>query len=98
MQTSLDICKSNGLMDTKSNFIHGSFDIISTFPTLMSSLQARAVLLDTGLRAELFPAPTGTVRTGTGLKASPSRDAALTLGGVRDAAAQPIATPPRVQP
>lgn len=68
------------------------------FSLLMSSLQARAVLLGTGLRAELFPAPTGTVRTGTGLKASPSRDAALTLGGVRDAAAQPIATPPRVQP
>lgn len=58
-------------------------------PTLMSfsSLQARAVL---------FTGPT--VRTGTGLRASPSREAALTFGGVSDAAAQPIATPARVQP
>lgn len=65
--------------------------------TSLSSLQARAALF-VGLRAELFPGPTGTVRTDTGLKASPSNDAALTLGGVREAAAQPIATPTRVQP
>lgn len=72
--------------------------LFSSVPTLPSSLQARAALVETGFRAELFPVATGTVRTGTGLKASPSRDAALTLGGVRDAAAQPIATPPREQP
>lgn len=62
----------------------------------LSSLQARAVLLDVGLSAELFTGPT--VRTGTGLRESPSSDAALTLGGVREAAAQPIATPARLQP
>lgn len=69
-------------------------------PTLtsLSILQARAVLLAAGMRAELFTGPTGTVRMGTGLKASPSKDAALTLGGVREAAAQPIATPARLQP
>lgn len=53
----------------------------------LSSLQARAVLLD----AELFTGPTV-------LRASPSNEAALTLGGVREAAAQPIETPTRVQP
>lgn len=47
------------------------------------------MLLDPGLL---------TVRSGTGLRASPSREAALTLGGVREAAAQPIAAPARVQP
>lgn len=62
----------------------------------LSNLQARAVLFDVGLRAELFTGPT--VRTGTDLRVSPSNDAALTLGGVREAAAQPIATPARLQP
>lgn len=66
--------------------------------TSLSSRQASAALLGSGLRAELFKGPTGTARTGTGLKASPSKDAALTLGGVREAAAQPIATPARAQP
>lgn len=55
--------------------------------TSLSSLQATAVLLD----AELFAEPTV-------LRASPSNEAALTLGGVREAAAQPIETPSRVQP
>lgn len=64
----------------------------------LSSLQAGAALLDVGLRAELLPGLTATARTGTGLKASLSKDAALTLGGVKEAAAQPIATPTRVQP
>lgn len=52
----------------------------------LSSLQAGAELLD----AELFAGPAV-------LSASPSNEAALTLGGVREAAAQPIATPTRVQ-
>lgn len=62
-------------------------------PTFMSSRQLRAAPADGGLTAEPFPGPTGTVRTGT-----PSRHAALTLGGVREAAAHPRATPTRVQP
>lgn len=48
------------------------------------------------LDAELLAEPT--VRSGTGLRASPSKEAALTLGGVREAAAQPIAAPARAQP
>lgn len=48
------------------------------------------------LDAELLTGPT--VGSGTGLRASLSKEAALTLGGVREAAAQPIATPARVQP
>lgn len=53
----------------------------------LSSLLARAALLD----AELFTGPTV-------LGASPSNEAALTLGGVREAAAQPMGIPTRVQP
>lgn len=64
----------------------------------LSSRQAVAVLVEAGFRPELFPVPVGTVGAGTGRNASPSRDAALTLGGVREAAAQPNATPTRVQP
>lgn len=62
-----------------------------TFPSL-SPLQGGAALLDTAVAAELAAHRTGTVLDRT----SPSRDAALTLGGVRDAAAQPMATLARV--
>lgn len=65
-----------------------------TLPSL-SSRQAREELADVELP---LPGATGTVRTATCRKASPSRDAALTFGGVREAAAHPSATPERTQP
>lgn len=57
--------------------------------TSLSSRQARAALLDVGSIPE--------TETAAGRRASPSRDAALTLGGVREAAAQPIAALAREQ-
>lgn len=58
----------------------------------LSNLQATP-WFEAAPRDFVLPGFTGSAITDTGLITSPSKEAALTLGGVKEAAAHPIATP-----